>query len=71
MSEENKISEDEARLYDRQIRLWGVEAQNKWIIYHILSIFFAINLSDFTTEWEILKFYLLDSEDYKQKFVKI
>jgi ubiquitin-like 1-activating enzyme E1 A len=25
----NEISEDEAQIYDRQIRLWGLEAQNR------------------------------------------
>jgi len=30
------ISEDEARLYDRQLRLWGVEAQNRMRSSHIL-----------------------------------
>jgi len=32
----NGISEDEARLYDRQLRLWGVEAQNRMRSSHIL-----------------------------------
>jgi len=25
------ITEDEAALYDRQIRLWGLDAQKRWI----------------------------------------
>jgi hypothetical protein len=29
MKVEKVISEDEAALYDRQIRLWGVDAQRK------------------------------------------
>ena len=31
MKVDNNISEDEAALYDRQIRLWGVEAQKRLI----------------------------------------
>ena len=27
------LTEDEAALYDRQIRLWGVEAQSRYVIY--------------------------------------
>ena len=30
MKVDKNISEDEAALYDRQIRLWGVDAQKKW-----------------------------------------
>lgn len=26
------LTEDEAELYDRQIRLWGIEAQWKWVL---------------------------------------
>jgi hypothetical protein len=29
MRDDKGITEDEAALYDRQIRLWGVEAQKK------------------------------------------
>ena len=29
MTADKKIDADEAKLYDRQIRLWGVEAQNR------------------------------------------
>ena len=28
--EELAITEDEAALYDRQIRLWGLDAQRRW-----------------------------------------
>ena len=27
------ITEDEAALYDRQIRLWGLDAQKRWALY--------------------------------------
>jgi len=26
------ITEDEAALYDRQIRLWGLDAQKRWAL---------------------------------------
>lgn len=29
---ENKLSAVEAELYDRQIRLWGIESQEKYAI---------------------------------------
>jgi ubiquitin-like 1-activating enzyme E1 A len=38
MKQDKNISEDEAALYDRQIRLWGVEAQKKLINSKILII---------------------------------
>ena len=33
MVEQNKtqITEDEAKLYDRQIRLWGLDAQKRFV----------------------------------------
>ncbi len=37
------ITEDEAALYDRQIRLWGVEAQKRYlyfIVYEFRLIFY-------------------------------
>ncbi|PWN33750.1 uncharacterized protein FA14DRAFT_147729 [Meira miltonrushii] len=40
------VTEDEAALYDRQIRLWGLEAQGKIRTSHIL----VINLDGLTTE---------------------
>ena len=36
MKVDKVITEDEAALYDRQIRLWGVDAQKK---YHNCSLF--------------------------------
>ena len=38
MRVENTISEDEAALYDRQIRLWGIDAQKKLLSSKILLI---------------------------------
>ena len=34
MVEQNKtqITEDEAKLYDRQIRLWGLDAQKRFVL---------------------------------------
>ena len=32
MEQDNSITEEEAEQYDRQIRLWGVEAQKKYEI---------------------------------------
>jgi molybdopterin/thiamine biosynthesis adenylyltransferase len=32
MKVEKEITEDEAALYDRQIRLWGVDAQKKSVL---------------------------------------
>jgi len=29
MDKKKKISKEEAEVYDRQIRLWGLEAQNR------------------------------------------
>lgn len=39
--EEVTISEAEAALYDRQIRLWGLDAQKRWVtmIRVIVSLF--------------------------------
>ncbi|SNX82464.1 related to AOS1 - Smt3p activating protein [Melanopsichium pennsylvanicum] len=34
----NAVTEDEAALYDRQIRLWGLEAQNRLRTSHILIV---------------------------------
>lgn len=31
MEQRNAITEEEAEQYDRQIRLWGVEAQKKYV----------------------------------------
>ena len=31
MEQHNAITEEEAEQYDRQIRLWGVEAQKKYV----------------------------------------
>ena len=28
---------DEVALYDRQIRLWGMNAQNRWVIYKMVD----------------------------------
>ncbi|UZJ57307.1 hypothetical protein CBS101457_006627 [Exobasidium rhododendri] len=42
----NAVTEDEAALYDRQIRLWGLEAQTRIRKAHIL----VINLDGLTTE---------------------
>ena len=38
MKVEKIITEDEAALYDRQIRLWGVEAQRRLLSSRILII---------------------------------
>lgn len=38
MKVDKTISEDEAALYDRQIRLWGVDAQKKLLASKILLI---------------------------------
>ena len=32
-SEATPISAEEAEQYDRQIRLWGVEAQKKYVVF--------------------------------------
>jgi molybdopterin/thiamine biosynthesis adenylyltransferase len=32
------LSEEEAHLYDRQIRLWGIDAQKKYLMNHLLSL---------------------------------
>ncbi len=60
------ITEDEAALYDRQIRLWGVDAQKKLLSSRIL----LINMSGLTAEIAknlvlsgINCLTLLDSED--------
>jgi molybdopterin/thiamine biosynthesis adenylyltransferase len=40
MKVDKNISEDEAALYDRQIRLWGVDAQKKYFSLFLKSFFF-------------------------------
>lgn len=35
-----EISQAEAELYDRQIRLWGLEAQNRYTNESLLNIIF-------------------------------
>jgi len=39
MTEINKINSDEFELYDRQIRLWGLDAQNRYFYYKIRKFF--------------------------------
>ncbi|MCO5565710.1 hypothetical protein L7F22_019384 [Adiantum nelumboides] len=63
------VTEDEAALYDRQIRLWGLEAQGKIRTSHIL----VINLDGLTTEaiknWVlagIKRLTLIDFRDHTQ-----
>ena len=34
MKVDHAITEDEAALYDRQIRLWGIDAQKRLIYIH-------------------------------------
>ncbi|KAA1072368.1 hypothetical protein PGT21_033262 [Puccinia graminis f. sp. tritici] len=46
LNEKNGIDEEEAALYDRQIRLWGVEAQNRMRRSSVLMI----NLRGISTE---------------------
>lgn len=36
--EDNIISEEEAAQYDRQIRLWGLDAQKRFVDYSLLYI---------------------------------
>ena len=38
MKVDKEITEDEAALYDRQIRLWGVDAQRRLLSSRILLI---------------------------------
>jgi len=38
-SEATPISAEEAEQYDRQIRLWGVEAQKKCVVFRTLALF--------------------------------
>lgn len=38
MKVDKEISEDEAALYDRQIRLWGVDAQKKLLASRVLLV---------------------------------
>lgn len=33
------ITEDEAALYDRQIRLWGLDAQKRWDVCNRVILF--------------------------------
>lgn len=38
-----ELTEDEAELYDRQIRLWGLDSQNRYIhltVYKVITRFF-------------------------------
>jgi len=34
---------DEASLYDRQIRLWGLEAQNRYVLFQSVLSFFPLS----------------------------
>lgn len=58
---------DEAALYDRQIRLWGLEAQNRIRKAHIL----VINLDGLTTEaiknWVLAGISALTIVDYRKE----
>lgn len=58
---------DEAALYDRQIRLWGLEAQNRIRKAHIL----VINLDGLTTEaiknWVLAGISALTVVDYREE----
>lgn len=38
MKVDKEITEDEAALYDRQIRLWGVDAQKKLLASRVLLV---------------------------------
>ena len=44
MTEINKINSDEFELYDRQIRLWGLDAQNRYFYYKIRKFFLIFRL---------------------------
>jgi len=36
MVEQAVITEDEAALYDRQIRLWGLDAQRRYFVFSLI-----------------------------------
>jgi len=71
---EQVITEDEAALYDRQIRLWGVDAQKKLLASRIL----LINMSGLAAEISknlvlsgINSLTLLDSNDVSEEDTKM
>lgn len=34
-----ELTEDEAELYDRQIRLWGLDSQKRFVLCHYSPVF--------------------------------
>ena len=40
MKVDKNITEDEAALYDRQIRLWGVDAQKKYYFLQLTIVYY-------------------------------
>ena len=40
------ITEDEAALYDRQIRLWGLDAQRRFASFKLKKVFNQTKLDD-------------------------
>lgn len=70
MSAAQQLTEDEAALYDRQLRLWGVEAQNRMLSSSLLIAGgfrgLAAEVSKNCVLAGVGKITLLDSEDVKE-----
>lgn len=46
----DNITEDEATLYDRQIRLWGLDAQKRYVSTGFISITYNL-----ITAWSLIE----------------
>lgn len=47
MGHGQELTEDEAELYDRQIRLWGLESQKRYFISLVYRFIIIVFLSNF------------------------
>lgn len=62
---EENLTKGESELYDRQIRLWGLESQKRFSRLHFLNFSFVDEIIFYILDCETPKFSSLDSTDWE------